>query len=223
MHATMPTLRGIFIGDISLLDPEGHRTGIFKRPVATGHVTATGLEGDHQADLRVHGGPEKALHHYAAEHYAHLVADYPALAGELVPGSLGENLSTLGWSEDNVYIGDVFQVEGTILQVSQPRSPCWKINHRFGIDDLSQRIAAGCSTGWYYRVLAPGRIAVGNAFERVAQAPDPVSIRRFWEIVLCHRPRAEDLDRLCGIPALTVGWKRKLGERKAWLDRNASR
>ena len=217
----MPSLGGIYIGDIALLEPEGHRTGMFKRPIASGRVTVTGLAGDHQADLRVHGGPEKALHHYAAENYRHLAADYPALAAEFVPGCLGENLSTMGWNEDNVHIGDVFRIDGTILEVSQPRSPCWKINHRFGVGDLSQRIASRCLTGWYYRVLTPGTIVVGSAFERIEQGPAQVSIRRFWEIVLCHRPSPADLDRLCGIPALADGWKRKLGERKAWLERMA--
>jgi MOSC domain-containing protein YiiM len=217
----MPSLGGIFIGDIALLEPDGHRTGMFKRPVATGRVTVTGLAGDHQADLRVHGGPDKALHHYAAENYRQLATNYPTLAAEFVPGCLGENLSTVGWNEDNVHIGDVFRIDATILEVCQPRSPCWKINHRFGIDDLSRRIASDCITGWYYRVLAPGTISLGGAFERIGQTADPVSIRHFWQIVLCHRPSAEDLGRLCDIPALTVGWKRKLGERKAWLARTA--
>jgi MOSC domain-containing protein YiiM len=207
----------IFIGDISLLEPGGHRTGIFKRPVASGRVTATGIEGDHQADLRYHGGPEKALHHYAAENYAQLVAEFPALTPDLVPGSLGENLSTVGWNESNVHIGDVFRISGTIVQVSQPRSPCWKINHRFGTDDLSKRIASARITGWYYRVLTPGTISVGDTFERIEQERNPVSVRRFWDVVLDHRPQLADLDTLCALPALSAGWKQKLSERRAWL------
>jgi len=222
MSESMSTVIGIFIGGISLLEPEGHRTAIFKQPIATGRVTATGLEGDHQADLRFHGGPEKALHHYAAENYTHLTAEFPALADALVPGSLGENLSTFGWNEDNVHIGDVFRINRTVVQVSQPRSPCWKINHRFGIDDLSKRIASRCMTGWYYRVLEFGSISVGDTFELIEQQPDPISILRFWEIVLSHRPSAGDLDKLCEIPALTEAWKRKLTERKAWLERVSS-
>lgn len=217
MTEIAPSVSGIFIGDITLLEPEGHRTGIFKRPVAFGRVAATGIEGDHQADLRFHGGPEKAVHHYAAENYAQLAAEFPALEPELVPGSLGENLSTVGWNEGNVHIGDVFRIGATVVQVSQPRSPCWKINHKFGIADLSKRIASASITGWYYRVLTPGTISVGDGFERIEQERDPVSIRRFWEIVLDHRPSAEDLDKLFRIPGLTEGWKKKLAERRAWL------
>lgn len=212
-------MSGIFIGDIAVLEPEGQRTGIFKRPVPSGCITVTGIVGDHQADLRVHGGPEKAVHHYAAENYARLASDYPALAPALIPGSLGENLSTVGWNESNVHIGDVFESNGTVLQVSQPRSPCWKINHRFGIDDLSKHIASACMTGWYYRVLSPGTICLGDGFERIERAPNSVSIRAFWEIVLDHRPQPADLDALYAISGLSEGWKKRLAERRAWLER----
>jgi len=219
MTAIASRLDGIFIGEIALLEPEGHRTGIFKRPVACGRVTATGIEGDHQADLRNHGGPEKALQHYAAENYARLAEEFPALTPALIPGSLGENLSTVGWNEGNVHIGDMFRIGGTIVQVSQPRSPCWKINHKFGVEGISKHIADACITGWYYRVLEPGTICVGDRFERIGEERNPVSILRFWEIALDHRPRLEDLDRLAAIPALTEGWKKKLGERRAWLTK----
>jgi len=213
---------GIFIGGISLLEPDGHRTGIIKHAVCAASITALGLDGDHQADRRFHGGPEKAVHHYAADNYPRLRADYPRLARELVPGSLGENLSTLDWTEHNVHVGDVFRINRTILQVSQPRSPCWKINHRFGAEDLSRRITAECITGWYYRVLAPGQISVGDTFELIERESAPVSILRFWEIVLNHRPNVEDLERLSSITALAGGWKKKLREREAWLKRASS-
>lgn len=213
------TLGAIFVGGLSPLPPEGQPTGIFKRPVTSAVVTADGIVGDQQADRRVHGGPEKAVHHYAAENYALLAAAFPGIAPALVPGSLGENLSTCGWTEDNVHIGDVFRIGTVRLQVSQPRSPCWKINHRFDVDDLSRHISTTGLTGWYYRVLVPGRVAVGDAVEREGQEADPVAIAEFWRIVLAPRPDARALARLAAGPGLAPAWRRKLADRVDWLDR----
>ena len=124
-------ISGLYIGEISVLGPEGQRSGIFKRPVAAVEVSTDGVHGDHQADRRVHGGPEKAVHHYAADNYKLLAARFPGIADALVPGQIGENVSTRGWTEDDVHLGDVFRIGAARVQVSQPRSPCWKINHRF--------------------------------------------------------------------------------------------
>jgi MOSC domain-containing protein YiiM len=218
-----PTLAGIFVGSVSPLPPEGQPTGIFKHAVTSARVGIDGLVGDRQADRRFHGGPEKAVHHYAAENYADLAAAYPSLAPALVPGSLGENLSTRGWTEDNVHIGDVFGIGAVRLQVSQPRSPCWKINHRFGVDDLSRTIATRGLTGWYYRVLAPGTITGGDPVERIGQEPDPISVRRFREIVLAHRPDPAALARLAASEGLNAEWRAKLAQRLEWLRRDGSR
>ena len=105
------SLLGVFTGVITSLPPDGTPTGIFKRPVA-GPVTVglEGLEGDRQADRRVHGGAEKAVHLYPATHYERLTATFPALADALVPGCMGENLSVAGWDEESVCIGDVFRI-----------------------------------------------------------------------------------------------------------------
>ena len=215
---TTTTIAGIYVGALSVLGPEGQLTGIFKQPIAAARVTTEGITGDHQADRRVHGGPEKALHHYAADNYAMLAARYPAIAALLVPGNLGENLSTRGWTEDNVHVGDEFRIGTARVQVSQPRSPCWKINHRFGVDGLSRQIADTGVVGWYYRVQVPGTIAVGDAFELIGREPDPVSIRAFWTIVTSDRPSAGDLARLQGIVPLNPQWKARLAQRQAWLE-----
>ncbi|MFZ5510139.1 MAG: MOSC domain-containing protein [Pseudomonadota bacterium] len=211
----------VHVGGITPLPPEGTPTGIFKRaatePLAIG---PEGLEGDAQADRRVHGGPEKAVLHYAADNYALLAAQFPDASAAFVPGSLGENLSTLGWTEDTVCIGDVFRAGGALLQVSQPRSPCWKINHRFGLDALSRFVAEQGIAGWYYRVLAGGTVAPGDPFELVERNPQPLSLRRLWSAHLAHRPDPEELVRLRATPGLSPNWVRKLGERLDWLRRH---
>lgn len=217
----MTRIAAVYAGGIRPLPPEGHPSGIFKQAVA-GPVLlgAESLAGDEQADRRVHGGPWKALHHYAAENYARLAAAFPDKAALFVPGSLGENVSTRGWDEDTVCIGDVFRIGAATVQVSQPRQPCWKVNHKFGEDDLVRYLAEHCVAGWYYRVLEGGPIAAGDAFELVVRNPEPVSLRRLWFAFRAHRPDPAELAQLRDIPGLSPNWVQKLDERIAWLKQN---
>jgi len=167
----------LYLGGIRPLPPENQPTGIFKRarfdPLWLGHE---GLAGDAQADRRVHGGPEKALHQYPVAHYAQLAAAFPAAAAQLVPGSIGENLSVAGWDENNVCIGDVFRLGDARIQVSQPRSPCWKIDRRYGVVGMTQLIGSQGLTGWYFRVLEEGEVGAGCAFELIERAVAAVSV-----------------------------------------------
>ena len=123
----------LFIGTIAPLPESGRPTGMFKHPVSApldlGHE---GFAGDEQADRRVHGGPEKAVHLYPAIHYARLALAFPEIAGQLKPGCLGENISSPTLDEAQVRIGEVFGLGDARLQVCQPRNPCWKIDARFG-------------------------------------------------------------------------------------------
>lgn len=212
------TIDHLFAGGVGLLEPDGHLSGIFKRPVAGRvRIEAEGLVGDEQADRRVHGGPEKAVHHYAAENYRRLARAWPAIAGELVPGSLGENLSTEGMSETTVHLGDVYRLGTALVQVSQPRSPCWKISHRFGIERLSMSVSRERITGWYYRVLEAGEVAVGEAITLVERRTEVFSIDAFWQLQLAHRPDLDRLAALAVLPGLAPEWQRRLGERLTWL------
>ena len=122
------TIDGLFIGRVAQLAGDSRSSAIVK--TATSEpclLTTEGLAGDEQADRRVHGGVQKAVHLYPAEHYARLAAAFPD-AQHMVPGGLGENLSTHGLTESNVCIGDVFRINEACLQVLQPRSFCWKID-----------------------------------------------------------------------------------------------
>lgn len=214
------TVTAIFAGGTGILGGEGQRSGIFKNrshvPVA---VSAQGIAGDVQVDRRVHGGPEKAIHHFAAESYKRLAQHFPDCEAELIPGAIGENLSTDGLTEWNVHIGDVFRIGTATVQVSQPRSPCWKINHRFNIDDMSLVVAKERITGWYYRVLGEGVIAPGDVIELTDRTTDRFSIDAFWRLQLTHRPDLEDLEALIAVPGLADGWKLRLTERLGWLRR----
>lgn len=161
----------LFTGGIRPLPPGNEPTGMFKRERAEAlWLGIEGLAGDAQADRRVHGGPEKALHQYPAEHYARLAAAFPEAASLLVPGSLGENLSAPGWTETGVCIGDVFRLGDARIQVSQPRSPCWKIDRRFGAEGMMRLIADEGLTGWYFRVIKEGEVGPGCGFELLDRA-----------------------------------------------------
>jgi MOSC domain-containing protein YiiM len=208
----------IFLGGIRPLPPGNQPSGIFKHEVLMPvWVGKEGLGGDAQADRRVHGGPEKALHQYAIANYARLAAAFPDAAELLVPGSLGENLSATGWDEANVAIGDVFRFGDSIIQVSQPRSPCWKIDNRFAVEGMAQFITEQRIPGWYFRVLEEGAVEPSASFEQIERNPDPVSIAAFLSLWAEHRPDPEHLMDVSRTPGLTPAWVSKLVDRAGRL------
>jgi MOSC domain-containing protein YiiM len=212
----------VFVGRVRLMLPDGEATGIFKYP-ASGPVrlTTTGLEGDEQADLRHHGGVDKALHHYPVEHYAVMAQEWPQCADMLGAGVLGENISTRGMSEHEVCIGDVFRLGGARVQVSQPRSPCWKIDRRLKVDNASRFVEAAGITGWYYRVLEPGTVAAGDTIE-LLERPNPwLSLAHYWDEVMAHRPDTRSLRRIAAAPGLAADKAQRWAERADWLDTHA--
>ena len=218
----MNRIAGLYVGGITMLEPEGQPTGIYKQAATSPlQLSREGFSGDVQADRRAHGGPEKAVHHYAAGNYRHLADRFPSTASALVPGSLGENISNSAWDETSVCIGDIFRLGKAVVQVSQPRSPCWKINHKFGEPAMSQFIAEQGITGWYYRVLEEGRVAPDDVFELLEQPSPMVTLLRLWRARLAHRPDIEELTVLISAAGLTPGWVDRLSERRNWLLQNS--
>ncbi|MDO5701714.1 MAG: MOSC domain-containing protein, partial [Bowdeniella nasicola] len=202
---------------------EGQRTGIYKEPVVGRvRVDAAGLVGDHQGDRRVHGGPEKAVHYLPAETYPLLAIRRPDLAVDFVPGSLGENLSGHGLTEDNVCLGDRYRIGTVVLEVSQPRRPCWKIDHRFDTDGLVPLINELGRPGWYFRVLTPGELAAGDTIELVARPAPEFTLSRLLASFASHRPAQDELLLLAGAPALNHDWAERLRRRAAWLGSNTT-
>jgi MOSC domain-containing protein YiiM len=208
----------LFMGSIRPLPPEGQPTGIFKEEVqGSVWLGREGLVGDAQADRRVHGGPDKALHQYPVSHYARLAIAFPAAVGQLMPGSMGENLSVPGWDETNVCIGDSFRLGDALIQISQPRSPCWKIDRRFGVEGMKALIQEQGIIGWYYRVIEEGEVEPGCRFEHVERPVGTITVARL--LALWREP---DLDRatlmeLSSLPGLATNWLGKIGDRLAKL------
>jgi MOSC domain-containing protein YiiM len=166
-------LASVQVGRIAPLGPEAVPSGFIKRAVAGAvRVGALGLDGDAQADLTVHGGPEKAVYGYAASHYPSWAIDFPALAKRFQPGSMGENLTVAALSEDDICVGDVHAVGSALLQVCQPRQPCFKLALAMGEPRLGKAMVRSGRSGWYYRVLRDGVISAGDEV-RLAERPNP--------------------------------------------------
>lgn len=191
----------------------GSRSGIAKAPrQGPLAVTALGLAGDEQGDLRVHGGVEKAIHHYPREHYAawrRELGEHPLLEQ---PGAFGENFSTTGWTEGDVCLGDVIRAGSALLQVSQGRMPCWKLSDRFGIADLALRVQESGRTGWYYRVIEEGMVRAGDPLQLVERAHADWSLSRLSAVLFDRRVEPELLRECLALP-LVPSWRRTLERR----------
>ena len=204
--------------EISSFPANGAPTAIFKTPVHRRvKIGREGIVGDHQADRRVHGGPEKAVHQYAAINYSNLATRFPEIAAGFVPGSIGENLSGSGVDETSVAIGDIFALGSARLQVCQPRSPCWKIDARYGVAGVAKYISDCCYQGWYYRVLEEGDAAVGDELILLERNADPVFITEFWTGWRERPPDADKFARFLATPGLASVWQRYLTERLTFL------
>ncbi|MDE2441459.1 MAG: MOSC domain-containing protein [Betaproteobacteria bacterium] len=213
----------LFIGGIRPLPESGRPTGIYKQaaraPLELGHE---GFIGDQQADRRVHGGPDKAVHLYPAAHYAKLAKRFPEATAQLLVGSIGENISTPDLDENDVRLGDIWRLGTALLQLSQPRNPCWKIDERYACDGIAQFIAEQRLTGWYWRVLTPGMVIPGD--ELLLEQSDPTAYT-LAEAMLCwqeHRPPLADLEKLAASPGLADSWKQKILTRLAWLRQHSN-
>jgi MOSC domain-containing protein YiiM len=187
-------------------------SGIFKTPVdGPVFVGFEHLAGDQQADLTVHGGRDKAVCVYSADHY-------PAWAGTLWPevgafGAFGENLSVAGVTEDDVCIGDVWAAGDLRFQVSQPRQPCWKLARKWRIPDLVDRVVTTGRTGWYFRVLEEGAVVAGTTLTLVERPAPEWSITAANE-VMHGRPRNNAAAAvLAAVPALSEAWRATLAKR----------
>lgn len=148
--------------------PSGKKSGIRKVPLA-GPVTIgeRGIASDTQVNRTHHGYPPMALHHFPHETYAWLRHHFGALPRLDGPGSMGENIATLGLTEHDVCIGDRFRLGTALIEVTQPRQPCATIDQHLGTRGTLKALVAAARTGWFYRVLEPGTAEAGTMLERV--------------------------------------------------------
>lgn len=162
------------------------------------------LAGDAQADLDAHGGPEKAILAYAAEHYPRWRDE---LGRELPHGAFGENLTVAGLDEDSVCIGDTFAIGEAVVQVSQPRVPCFKLAYRWRIKDLTARVRRSRRAGWYLRVLEPGRLEAGAAVDLIERSYPQWTVRAAIDVEERRRRDPEAARALAACHLLTPAWR----------------
>lgn len=190
-------------------------SAIAKRPrEGAVQVLREGLAPDEQADRRVHGGPEMALHLYPLDHHdwwrGH-IGDHPVLDE---PGGFGSNLAVTGLTEDMVHIGDRFRLGTALIEVSQPRQPCWKIEHRFGHKGMVASIIRTGRCGWYYRVIETGEVAAGDSLERIALGAAEWSVARVFRVLIAGQACRDELAELAALSPLTPRLREKAAAKR---------
>lgn len=191
----------------------GSVSGIHKLPAVGGvRATVAGMVGDAQGDLRLHGGADKAVHHYPQEHYAvwrTVIGPHRLLQ---LPGAFGENLHTQGLTESSVCLGDQWTVGEALLEVSQARQPCWKLNERFGVSTMALQMQDQRRTGWYYRVLGEGEIWAGAALRLQARPYPDWTLARLLDLLYLPVLEPAELQAALELP-LPGSWRRLLQQR----------
>jgi MOSC domain-containing protein YiiM len=187
-------------------------TAFFKTPIdGSVHVGPLGLAGDEQADQVHHGGPDKAVLAYSADHYTYW-RQHLALP-DMPHGGFGENLTIGGCDETTVCIGDSWRAGDVLFQVSQPRQPCWKMSRRWQVADLAKQVIANGKSGWYLRVLAAGELSPGTSLELVARLHADWPVARASQVMYRGKDDLTATRALASLPELSAAWKETLGQR----------
>lgn len=233
--AVIGRVRAVLTGRVAALAPQGPLSAMAKQP-RDGPVLAggCGLEGDAQADLRVHGGPDKAVHVYPWAHYRfwreQLAGNAAARALLDTPGAFGENLSVDApdggaLDETMVCLGDRWRIGPTAqVEVSQGRQPCWKLNVRLQQRDVAALMQKSLRAGWYLRVLQPGLLRAGDAITLLARPHPDWPLARLLRCIAEREAEPATLGEILALP-LTPSWRklfaRRLasGEAESWSAR----
>jgi MOSC domain-containing protein YiiM len=216
----------ILTGKISNLGLGNRLSAIqkLKRP-GPWEITHLGIEGDEQANKKHHGGVEKAIHHYPYDHYRYwrdILGDHALLDQ---PGAFGENISTLGWTEDTICVGDILAFGNAFLQVSQGRQPCLNLNLRFNITEMSYLVQSSGLTGWYYRIITPGSANNEDRIQIIERKHPNWPLSRLNELLYHDTLNREALEEMSEIKELAENWRNlalqrlKKGKVESWKRR----
>ncbi len=182
-------------------------TGIFKEPVKERiKLRRLNLDGDRQADLTVHGGPDKAVYAYPAEHYHYWKKRLANM--QLQWGMFGENLTTEGLLEDQVNIGDIFRIGSSEVVATQPRMPCYKLGVKFGSMDIVKKFMDSKLPGIYFRVLKEGEVGAGDAIELISRDENNITVKDIVQLVT-GKGDMETIRRAVSIKALPEAWRQE--------------
>jgi MOSC domain-containing protein YiiM len=181
-------------------------TGIFKEPVSGPVMLRTlNLDGDRQADLSVHGGKSKAVYAYPAEHYEFWKKELPEM--KLPYSMFGENFTTEGLLEDEVNVGDRFQIGEAELMITEPRIPCYKLGIKFGRSDIIRRFLQSRRTGFYLAVLREGRVQAKDEIKLLSRDENKTPISEITRLYAFDKHDLDGLRRAAKLPALSESWR----------------
>jgi len=208
----VPRILSVQTGKVVPLGPDAVDSAIVKRArdgqIAVGRL---GLEGDEQADLEAHGGTYKSVYGYGIDHYPDWASRFPQLT--FTNGAMGENLSIAAMTESDICVGDVHAIGSALLQVCQPRQPCFKLDLLHN-EHLSNRMIRTFQSGWYYRVVQPGALSAGDTVTLHARPNPDFPFPRLVEIVYRKRGAPADLVRMTNMEGLAPQWRERA---KSWL------
>jgi MOSC domain-containing protein YiiM/ferredoxin-NADP reductase len=182
-------------------------TGIYNEPV-TGRVMVRKLnvDGDRQADLKVHGGVYKAVYIYDIENIRYWQKNLGR--SDLTYGLFGENFTVEGMLDDRIHIGDVFRIGGALLEVTQPRMPCFKLEIKMDLPGFSRQFLDSGRLGFYCRVIEEGDVGAGDAIERIRVGPEKITVWEFARVYYFDPRNLEKIRRILRIPSIPPGWHR---------------
>jgi MOSC domain-containing protein YiiM len=181
-------------------------TGIFKKPVAGRIIVRTlNLDGDKQADLSVHGGPNKAAYAYPSEHYEYWRHELPGV--DLPWAAFGENFTTEGLMEDKIHVGDRFRIGSATLMVRQPRMPCYKLAAKFQREDIIQRFLRSGRSGLYFSVEQEGEVEEGDTIELLSRSEEGITIAEMNRLFTSEKYNRALLQKAIATPALPEDWR----------------
>lgn len=209
MITTDTTLTEVRIGRVGPLGAKQIPSGIHK--LACDHpvqININGLAGDEQGDRRHHGGPEKAVHQYPLGHYSQWSAELPERSDVLTAGGFGENFVASGWTERDVCVGDIVAAGSALLQVSQARQPCFRLNLRFDVPDMARRTQLTLRTGWYYRVIDEGAVRSGDSLRVVHRVNPDWPLSRLLHVFYVDCLDAAALEEIANMETLSASWRR---------------
>ena len=213
MERTWGEIVSLNVGLPKLLECDGQEvmSGICKNRVdAPLYLSKEQLEGDAQADRKYHGGPDKAICVYSYDHYPYWEQ---TLERSLPEAAFGENVTVAGLLEDEVCIGDIFQLGEAVVQVTQPRQPCHKLAKRYGIKDLAIQVQNTGYTGFYFRVLQEGVVAPSDKLVRKEQHSMGISVAFANQIMHHEKQNQEGMKQLLSVDALSTSWKNTMTKR----------
>ena len=209
MATTVGKVLSVNVGTVREFDYNGHpaKSAIWKSPVV-GRIAARGvnLAGDDQADRKAHGGPDKAVYAYAVEDLRWWELE---VGRSLAYGELGENLTTAGVEVNTALVGERWEIGTTVLEVSEPRIPCWRLGVRMNDKMFPRRFSEAVRPGAYLRIVVEGDVGAGDEIRAVERPEHELTIREVFRIYTHERDEAE---RLLAVPQLSESWKR-------WADK----